>query len=64
MYQAQFYKVDGLQETDIGASIGLGAETLDAAQNEALTLARPEGANFIKVLSDGMPVGERLGFAL
>lgn len=64
MYQAQFYRIDGLDQTDVGSRIGLAATTRDAAEDEALALARPEGANFVKVLFDGRPVGERLGFAL
>ena len=64
MYQAQFYKVDGLEETDVGSAIGLVASTTDAAENEALELCRPDGANFVKVLFDGRQVGERLGFAI
>lgn len=65
MYQAQFYKVDGLDQTDIGSPVALTATTTDNAEKEALSLlGRPEGANFIKILLDGRPVGERLGFAL
>ena len=64
MYQAQFYNVDGLNQTDIGSAIGLAATTTDAAEDEALSLGRPESANFIKILLYGRPVGERLGFKL
>lgn len=64
MYQAQFYKIDGLEQTDIGSPIGLAATTTGAAEDEALSLSRPEGANFIKILLDGRPAGERLGFEL
>jgi hypothetical protein len=64
MYQAQFYKIDGLDQTDVGSPVGLAATTTDEAENKALSLSRPEGANFIKILLEGRPVGERLGFAL
>lgn len=63
MYQAQFYKVDGIDQTDVGPPFGLAATTTDAAENEALLIARPNGANFIKILHNGRPVGERIGFA-
>jgi hypothetical protein len=64
MYQAQFYRVDGLEQTDIASPVSLKATEADAAVDEALALSRPEGANFIKILLDGRPVGERLGFDL
>lgn len=63
MYQAQFCKIDGLDEEDIGTTIGLRADTNETAEDEALSLNPPEGANFVKVLKDGRRVA-KLGFAL
>jgi hypothetical protein len=63
MYQAQFCKLDGLDEEDIGTAVGLQADTQDAAEDEALSLSQPEGANFVKILDDGRRVA-KLGFAL
>ena len=63
MYQAQFFRADGLHETDVEASIALRAETLDAARHEALALDRPKGSNFVKILAGGKIVS-KLGFAL
>ena len=63
MYQAQFCKIDGLDEEDVGTAIGLRADTKKAAEDEALSLNPPEGANFVKVLEDGKRVA-KLGFAL
>ena len=63
MYQAQFCKVDGLDDTDVGPSIGLQADNKDAAEDEALALQPVGDANFVKVLRDGMVVA-KLGFAL
>jgi hypothetical protein len=63
MYQAQFFKAEGLHETDVGALVGLRAVTLDKARHEALALTRPAGSNFVKIVSDGRVVS-KLGFAL
>ena len=63
MYQAQFFKADGLHQTDVGALVGLQAVTLDAARHEALALDRPKGSNFVKILAGGTTVS-KLGLAL
>ncbi len=63
-YQAIFVEVDGLSETDIGPSYRLAARTRDEAEDEALALPRPEGANFVKLIRDGQYEGPKLGFAL
>lgn len=64
MYRAQFLKLDGLDRTHIGNGVGLGASTITEAEEEALALTPPEGANFVQVLLDGKPVSHDLGFAL
>ena len=43
-YQAMFVDIDGLDETEVGASYGLIATERGAAEDEALTLPRPAGA--------------------
>lgn len=63
-YTAVFLRIDGLSEIDIDPHIRLNATTRDRAEDEALALERPAGANFIKLLRDGQYEGPKLGFAL
>ncbi len=63
-YTAIFIAVDGLSETDIDPPYRLAARTRDEAEDEALALPRPEGANFVKLIRDGQYEGPKLGFAL
>ncbi len=63
-YQAIFVAVDGLSETDIDPPYRLGATERDEAEDEALRLPRPEGANFVKLIRDGRYEDPKLGFAL
>ncbi len=63
-YEAVFVKVDGLSETDIDPFYRLAATTRDEAEDEALALPPPEGANFVKLIRDGQYEGPKLGFAL
>lgn len=63
-YGAIFIAVDGLSETDIDPPYHLAARTRDEAEDEALVLPRPEGANFVKLIRDGQYEGPKLGFAL
>ena len=62
-FGAIFVKVDGLDESEVGNSHGLAAETLSGAEDEALSLPPPPGANFVKIFNEGRVV-RRLGFAL
>ncbi len=64
IYQAIFVKIDGLSEEDVGNPVRLNVTTRDAAEDQALALARPEGANFVKLIREGQYEGPKLGFAL
>jgi hypothetical protein len=63
-YQVVFVAVEGLHETDIGPTYRLASNDREAAEDEALRLPRPEGANFIKLIRDGLYEAPKLGFAL
>lgn len=63
-YQAMFVAVEGLAETDIGPTRRLTSNDRDAAEDEALRLPRPKGANFIKLVRDGRYEAPKLGFGL
>ena len=63
MFRAQFYRVRRGQPEDIGSPVVLGATNLDSAQDEALALVPPEGANCVKIVADGLVIS-RHGFAL
>ena len=63
-YRAVFIAVDGLDETEIGSHHQLTATERDEAEDEALALPRPEGANFIKLFRDGQYEAHKLGFDL
>ena len=63
-YEAIFIAVEGLSETDIDPPYRLAATSRDEAEDEALVLPRPDGANFIKLICDGQYEGPKLGFAL
>jgi len=52
-----FRKVDGLEEEDIEMR-DLEALTLADARREAQACVRPEGANMIIVLREGLKVGQ------
>jgi hypothetical protein len=62
-YKAIFARIEGLDESDFETTHGLQATRLDDACDEALTLHRPDGANFIKILDEGLVV-KRLGLEL
>lgn len=55
-YQAKFLSVEGMIETDIGGASDLRADTLVAAEMEALDMGPPSGANFVQVLFGGQSV--------
>jgi hypothetical protein len=63
-YRVVFSNVDGLTELDVGATYGLVATNREAAESEALRLPTPEGANFIKLIRDGLYEPPKIGFAL
>ena len=63
-YRAIFIAVDGLSETILDPIYRLAATTRDEAEDEALALSPPEGANFVKLIRDGQYEGPMLGFAL
>ena len=63
-YQAIFVKIDGLSEEFVGNPVRLNATTHDEAEDEALALSPPEGANVIKLFRDGQYEGPKLGFDL
>lgn len=63
MYQAQFYRVRRGKSEDVGSPLTLQSTSVGAAQDEALALVPPEGANCVKVVADGQVVS-RHGFAL
>lgn len=60
-YRAIFRKVEGLDEEDLGNHYRLNAITREEAEEEALALPRPEGANFIVLLRDGFRYGALVG---
>lgn len=60
-YQAVFVKVDGLSAIDVGNPHYLNATTRGEAEDEAMGLPRPDGANFIKLVRDNFTEGEMLG---
>ena len=62
-FAAIFSRVDGLDETDIGNSYGLNAESLEEAEGEALGMGPPSGANLLKILDEGRVV-KRHGIGL
>jgi hypothetical protein len=62
-YKAMFVRVDGLEEFEVGNSVGLSALTQEDAAQEALSINRPEGANFVKLVKDGK-VEKVIGFDL
>jgi hypothetical protein len=55
-FKAIFAKSVDLEETEVGNSHSLLADTLAKAENEALRLHRPFGANLIKLLDEGLVV--------
>ena len=63
-YRAIFVKIDGLDEEDIEPTFRLGVITRDAAEDKARALPRPHGANFIKLIRDGLYEGPKLGLVL
>ena len=63
-YEAIFVAIDGLSETDVDPPYRLTANTREEAEDEALRLPRPEGANFVKLIRDGQYERPKLGFAL
>ena len=63
MYQAQFYRVRRGQSEDIGSPLTLQSTSAGLAQDEALALVPPEGANCVKIVADGLVI-LRHGFAL
>lgn len=52
-YKAVFVKIDKLIEEDC-SFYGLTADTAEAAEAEAMQLPAPVGANFVKVVRDGL----------
>lgn len=63
MYKAQFYRVRRGNSEDIGSPPTLQSTSVGAAQDEALALVPPKGANCVKIVADGL-VASRHGFAL
>lgn len=64
-YKAVFVKVDGLADDPVGnITCRLEATGREQAEAEALALPRPEEANFVKLIRDGLYEGPPLGFAL
>ena len=55
-YQAKFLSVEGMVETDVGAASDLRADTLVAAEMEALGMGPLNGANFVQVHFGGRSV--------
>ena len=64
MFEATFVKKDGLKNTEVGSPHHLRASTLSEAEEEALRLPRPAGANFIKLSRIGGLVEREIGFDL
>jgi len=56
--------VEGLTEMDVGPSHHLNATERGEAEDEALRLPRPDGANFIKLFRDNQYEAPILGFDL
>ena len=63
MYQAQFYRVRRGQSEKVGSPVTLQSTSVGSAQDEALALVPPEGANCVKIVADGLVIS-RHGFAL
>ena len=55
-FKAIFAESVDLQETEVGTSHVLQADTLAMAEEEALKLCRPFAANLIKLLDQGVVV--------
>jgi hypothetical protein len=55
-FTAIFVKSVDLEETEIAGSYGLAVDTLKEAEDAALKLARPQGANLVKVLDEDLVV--------
>ena len=51
-------------KSDVGPAYGLAAKDRKEAEAEALRLRAPEGANFIKLIRDGLFERPKIGFAL
>lgn len=62
-FKVIFSKVEGPDETHIGGSYGLEADTLDEAEGVALEMGPPAGANLLKILDEGRVV-KRHGIGL
>lgn len=62
-FKVIFCKKDGLEDSAIGNSYQLSADTLEDAEIEAMNLPKPDGANFFKILDEGQVVLTH-GFAL
>ena len=61
-YKVVFVNIDGLEEEDLGLYV-LAAETKEEARTEAMKLSVPNGANFLKVVRDGL-VEFKIGLSL
>jgi hypothetical protein len=62
-FRAVFVKVSGFQEDEELSRHDLSAATLTQAKDEALALAAPNRANFIKIYREGVQV-DRIGVKL
>ena len=63
MFQAQFYRVRRGQSEAVGPLLPLKSTSLGSAQDEALGLVPPAGANCVKILANDQVVS-RHGFAI
>jgi hypothetical protein len=57
-----FFRITDGEEEDLGIG-SLAADTLEQAEEEVRTLARPADANFVKITDEGF-VARRIGLDL
>jgi hypothetical protein len=62
-FRASFVKKDGLDVRQFPGLFSLKAETVSEARDEALTISKPDGANFVQIWEEGRLIGD-LGFGL
>lgn len=55
-YNAIFVRLEGLEQSEVGQAFELAANTREAAIEEATSLWRPAGANYLKITADGQVI--------
>lgn len=55
-FNAIFVRLEGLEQSEVGQSTALYAESRETAIKEAAALWRPAGANYLKITFDGQVI--------